>query len=156
MDGATLFTLLVGVAITLGVDRYREWRTDLRESKERQREELRERESRQRETAKELQMALIDLRAQTILMDDFDDLYPDGAGPAQIEKHMDAYWRAHFRVTSLASRIDSEQLRNSVEDLHGRAIEMHNAKDADEQKVTHMRWSRAATAVDDELGKMLR
>ena len=54
-----LFTLLVGVAITLGVDRYREWRTELRESKERQQAEQREREARQRETAKEMQGALV-------------------------------------------------------------------------------------------------
>lgn len=139
--GATLLTVLTGVGIALGTERYREWRT-----------RLQQREERQRAAAKELQDILASMRTRHFR------LMTEGipTSDQQQRKQLRGEFISEFyRIHALGSRLDSPSLNQALIDLQRRALAVVGAQGRGNEEAKEQ-WSEAAAAVNEELGKLLR
>lgn len=156
MDGTTvvttLLTVVTGVAIALVVDRYREWRTEQREERERQRTELRESKERQRATLDELQDALNRVNGQVVL---HLELPTTALHSTPFAQFLSSVSQDFARIDSLATRVESEPLRASVTALEERYGAVVRAYGTDESKAAADRFGAAAATTNQEIGKLL-
>lgn len=150
MDRATLVALLVGAGITLvttivttvGGELFREWRSERRERKERQ-----------RATATKLLDAMYGLELRRHA---YHGLRVKSATADEIEPIRKEMFADLGQMVILAFRLESDSLRDAVLELQSLTIDIQTVGTHEEYEGARERWEAIAQSLLGELSKLLR